>query len=272
MTSADSHSRPPNSIDEAVSSLLAALGSTTIRDVDLARAVREKIERASLDVLDLELTDLALATACELGDPAAHRALSRYAGELAPVVRSRTAHATPDDAWQLVLERVLVPRPDGPPRIALYRGEGPLGAWLRIVMTRLLYDARPRGPETADDFDVLAAAADTLGPELQAMRHEGRALLRQSLAHALAKLTSREVNLLRYRYIDNLGPTEVARIYRAHRATVTRWYDEAHTRLRLELKRAITDELRLSDSDVESLVRATWSGIDISIARMLQRP
>jgi RNA polymerase sigma-70 factor (ECF subfamily) len=79
---------------------------------------------------EVHAEDLYLACACASGAPAALEALeATLLPAVAKAIRTLDKTGTLGDEVQQVLrERLLLPRPDGPPRIAGYAGQGPLKA------------------------------------------------------------------------------------------------------------------------------------------------
>jgi RNA polymerase sigma-70 factor (ECF subfamily) len=95
--------------------------------------------------------------------------------------------------------------------------------------------------------------------------------LRESFVEALATLSTKQRNLLRYHFVDGLSAGEIARIYRAHRSSVTRWLSETKAALELEMRAGLSRRLKLSGSELDSLVRAAWSGFDVTMTRYLAK-
>lgn len=60
-------------------------------------------------------------------------------------------------------------------------------------------------------------------------------------------------------------------MYGVHRATVARWIASSHESLLRQTRKRLGQELQLPPGDLDSLMRAVQSGIEISIASILDR-
>src|SRR4029453_5873016 len=96
-----------------------------------------------VDELDEHVADLVLARAWAVGDSAALAEFERrYMPEIeAALARFRMPADEADELKQVVRERLMVGG-DGMPRLARCRGNGPLGAWVRVVAARAAIDSR----------------------------------------------------------------------------------------------------------------------------------
>jgi RNA polymerase sigma-70 factor (ECF subfamily) len=72
-------------------------------------------------------------------------------------------------------------------------------------------------------------------------------------------------------YLDGLGGDAIGRFYGGvHRSTVLRWIEAARERILGETRRLLAARLRLSSSELDSLVRLVESQLDTSILRPLR--
>lgn len=246
-------------------------------DVAFVRYVAERLapDEAVLPQLDaLVIPDMYLALGCLEGAPVALATFERrYVSSLASLCRTfRHLPVEASDVQQLVREKLLVRVGDNPPKLALYRGEGELGAWLRVVVTRLLLNLSKRQHRESPEqvFDSLIAQDD--GAESVLLRRATAEDMKAIFAEALATLSVRDRNMLRYQYVDALTAGEVAKIYRVHRATVMRWQSEIRTTLRQAMIDACARRLKLSQDQLDSLARGALTGFEMTLSRYLALP
>lgn len=234
----------------------------------LARHLPEQDGEAYLSAVHVE--DLALAHACSRGDRAALQELeTRYLAQLPHALARAVAAAPADEVVQRLRERVLVDG-SGHARIADYAGRGPLGAWLRAAAVRIAVDVvrerEGRGRESAAALDGVAAAG--ANPELALLRARYAGEFQAALQQALANLTARERNLLRFSYIDGLSVDDLGALYHVHRATASRWLARARAGILAEARRLLTERIAVTDSELDSLLREVRSQIEISLAEI----
>jgi RNA polymerase sigma-70 factor (ECF subfamily) len=87
---------------------------------------------------------------------------------------------------------------------------------------------------------------------------------------ALASLEARERTLLRMQVVDGLSLERIGVIYAVNKSTVSRWLTRAQEQLMDETKSRLRAELALSGGELESLVRAMRSGIELSVAALME--
>jgi RNA polymerase sigma-70 factor, ECF subfamily len=217
--------------------------------------------------------DVYLAFACCCGDVAAIAALeARYFGEARVVLRPFGLDA---DAVEELLQRlrlhVVVGDGVAPPRLARYSGRGRLGGWLRAALLRLALDER-RGDvarRLGTESMLEAVTADAAPADVQYLRLRHRAEFAEALEQALASLAPRQRTLLRLRYVEGVQVQRIARIYAVDRATASRQLSDARERLLRATRQRLQARLRLSESELDSLVRVVQSDLHLSLARVL---
>jgi RNA polymerase sigma-70 factor (ECF subfamily) len=101
------------------------------------------------------------------------------------------------------------------------------------------------------------------------LRQNSREQFRAAFGEAVASLTARERTLLRQHYVDRLGPGELGPLYGVHRTTALRWLEDASATLVRATRRLLSSRLRASPDDVDSLMRALGSQLDLSLRRVL---
>jgi RNA polymerase sigma-70 factor (ECF subfamily) len=247
-----------------------------LRAADAARctepALIEHVEAAiARGALASYAADLVLAYAASHGDAAA---LRRFEGEcggeiVAAARKVDRAPAFVDEIAQRVRVRLLVGDGAAPPRLASYRGTGPLRAWVAIASLRVALNAKRDDVPAADD--VLADVVDREpNPELRHMKELYRAEFRDALAAALSELPDRSRALLRLRHVDALELAEIGKLYAVHASTVSRWIADANADVASAARKRLVAKLALAPSAIDSVARMVASQLDLSIARLLR--
>lgn len=225
----------------------------------------------------IRAADLALATACARGEPAA---LARFEQELTSQTaivhgRSRGTPITLDELRQAMRDRLFVAGPGGAPRIASYLGRGDLRAWLRMVTVRYLVDvvradaARPDRP--AGDDELLDRASGGDDPELAFLKRQYRTEFRAAFEIALAALEPRDRNILRHRFLDGLEVAEVAMIYGMHRVSMSRVLGRLRDDLLAGIRREFLRRLGVGADELDSIMGLIGSQLELSLSGLLRR-
>ncbi len=215
----------------------------------------------------IQAGDLLLATAMAAGSSAAVAAFEKEMSEELSRATQVVGSGRGDDVRQILLKRLFVDEPGRKSAIAQYQGRGPLRAWVRVSVMREAYRlAEHDRPLSSQLPEGLTAPEDT---ELHYMRLLYRREFAAVFQEALATLTSRQRNLLRYAYLDGLGVEEIARLHGVHRVSASRWLSEARERLGNELRGRLRHRLKLSPSDEQGLMQLVISRPDISFGSLL---
>lgn len=233
-------------------------------------------EAGAADVDERHLADLGLASACLAGDLAAQRALDRMIrAEAQRVVGELRQPAwLADEVHQELGGRLLVAAPGATPRLASYAGAAPLGRWLGVAAMRtalnLIRGARPETP-LDDDHDVAGAI---LPPELAVVRDRYRAEVEAAVRAAFDALDSaRDRNLLRLYYLERIGLDQLGKLFGVHGSTVSRWLTALRASVLEDVRVRLSERLGLAGNyaDVDSLIRAVQSELDLTLSRLLRR-
>jgi RNA polymerase sigma-70 factor (ECF subfamily) len=242
----------------------------------IARQLEEDQEPG--EVLDsLRPGDLYLACACSLGDTLALATFDRnYMREVdIALARMRIGPPRSSDVKQLVRQRLFVGPPGQPGKIAEYAGRGDLRRWVRAVAVRTcLNDLRKGKHEVLADDDQLIAQQAIPGddPEIEYMKRTYSDQFRTAFAEALANLGAREQTLLRYHHVDGLNIDEIGAIYRVHRVTAFRWLEKAKDQLVKATLDTLRARLKLSPTELDSVLRMIRSQVHLSLIRHLGGP
>ncbi|MDQ3336214.1 MAG: hypothetical protein M4D80_13680 [Myxococcota bacterium] len=219
-------------------------------------------------------SDVYLAIALAEQNPVALRV---FEDKLVPHVdqalrRLRLPAAQKDEVRQTVRTDLLVG--EGAPKIADYMGRGELAAWLRVTTTRkalsLLRKTKAAREDVLDELLLDHMPDSTANPEQQHMREKYVAELKRAIHDAFAALEVRQRNLLRQHILDELTIDDLARLYRAHRATCARWLADARAELGKATRKRLIAALGIDRDDVDSLLRFLDSDIELSISRMMR--
>jgi RNA polymerase sigma-70 factor, ECF subfamily len=245
-------------------------------DVEFIRYAAARAQDGKLQPA-VHAADLMLAHACSRGMPSAIEAFHRVYGPVMDRVLShRQASADiADDTRQIVSERLLVgdaPRGVGP-KIADYRGSGPLKSWVASTAATTLMALRrasSRRREQAEESDQGASPLKVrLDPELEYLKDRYKAEVEQAIVHSLDQLSDRDRTLLRLHLGERLSIDVLGSMYSVNRATAARWLAAARRSLLEGARERLRSQLRLSNSECDSIVALVQSRLDISIVRRL---
>lgn len=238
----------------------------------LARLLPESQPPEALE--RLHLADVYLARACVDGLPAALAAFeARVLPEVdAAVARLKLPPASVDEVRQLIRQKMLLAHADTPGKLAAYPGTGPLAGWVRAAALWQALDLQRQrsGPVHSDDTELSLAVSPGDDPELAYLKTTYRAEFTASFTQALAALSPRQRNFLRLKYLDGLNIDQLGALYGVHRSTAARWTVSAQETLLHETRRLLAERLRLTGSQLDSMLRLISSQLDVSLGRLLR--
>jgi RNA polymerase sigma-70 factor, ECF subfamily len=265
---------PPRAEIEAILAGMVAAARTAwphlaYGERDFARDLSRKVP-AGGDVIAalsaLRASDLFLACACARGDDRALAAFDERC--LAALPRAMRKEKDLDDVLQELREKLLLGGPDRQREINDYSGRGSLAGWLRVMAVHALQKRRRRGQ--AEEQRSEAAIEDVIAdPQLEFLKRRERPRFQEAFRAALAALPMRERALLRLHYAEGLSAQQLGALHGVHRATATRWLAQARQLLLDELRRRLTESLRIDQREVSSLVRLLRSQLEISLRQAL---
>jgi RNA polymerase sigma-70 factor, ECF subfamily len=228
------------------------------------------------DAPDLEsiyLADFHLACACALGQP---KALALFDQQFLSQVGRFVAHMRPsaaqvDELRQMLRERLLVSAEGGRPRIAEYSGRGSLASWLRVAAVRMAIDlSRQKGQASYELDEERDEPGGHRDPELSYVRERYRALFEEAFRKSVALLNAEQRNLLRMHFLDGLTLDQLASFFEVNRTTITRRIVAAREAILDEVRRRVGEHLSLNAADVQSLLAAVRSHLDLSLPSFLK--
>lgn len=251
-------------LDPSAATLLASIEATTDSALPLP---------AQLDALDAG--EVWLAAACSDGDNRALRSFERtYMSVLDPALLAmELAPHQIDDVKQRVRQRLLGPGERGI-RLLEYCGQGRLRGLTKTVAIRIALDDIRQAKRKPDRRSADARTVDCLldadlGPELEAAASQHRQLVKDAFANAVAALDPRERAVLRMHLLDRASIDDIAALHDVHRATVARQLNRMREKIAARTRELLHAGLRTADVDLDSLLRAVDSRLDLSLSRVL---
>jgi RNA polymerase sigma-70 factor, ECF subfamily len=235
---------------------------------------REALAGASIE----SAGDLYLATACVHGVEGAIEAFEdAYGAEVDAALRARDrSDSAAADLRQAARERLFVGRAEGRPKLADYRGTGPLLHWLRVVLVRFRIDARRRDDRAPKETPLEPSdgglVVEDVDPELAYLKSHYRDLMQDAFADAVASLEPRERLVLRYQLVERLSTERIGAVFGVHAATARRWAASAREQLWKQTRAEIMRRLGIRKAEFESIVRLVRSELDVSVVRLLAEP
>lgn len=218
--------------------------------------------------------DLYLACGCLEGIAGAHELFEEQILVQLPqfLQRYHLDDARLAEIKQRVRERLFVGQGGQQPKLAEYAGLGPLGAWTRMVSVRVaLTQLAERQHEPLEPhqlaIETISGGSD---PELTYLQSQYQEQFRTALSQAVASLTSEQRNLLRLHLFDGLSIDKLGALFHVHRATAARWLQAAREQVLTATRRNLQEALKLSGSEVDSLVRVMSSQLDLSLSRLFR--
>jgi RNA polymerase sigma-70 factor (ECF subfamily) len=254
----------------------------TSLDTDMFAAARARWPDVDFGSVDLERVrgadpahrvELLLALACLARDASALRHFEReFLAEVLPVARRLMRdEAAQHELLQLTRLRLLVS--DGRPRLAEYAGRGSLGGWVKAVATRLGLNelkALARTEAREEPVEQLPEVDLEQDPTLLVLRERHREDFTAALRTGWARLTAQQRTVLQMNLLDGVSIDRIGAVFGAHRATAARWLEKARADLLDATRAALAERLSLSPNELESLLRAVGSQLDVSVRSIMR--
>jgi len=239
----------------------------------IARRLAPDAPERSLEALHSD--DLYLACGCAAGDPAA---LAGFEAACAAVIARAVAStgvspADRADLGQIIRQRLLVaPGSGDAPRIATYSARGSLRAWTRVVATREAARMLPRAHRelAAGDDELAARIGGDDDPEIGYLKRLYRDEFRRAFHAAVEALDDRDRLLLRQHALDGLSIDQLAELHGVHRSTAARQVRLARDAVLAGTQRALLRRLRLTRSELASVMRLIASQLDVTLPLALR--
>ncbi|HKQ05086.1 MAG TPA: sigma-70 family RNA polymerase sigma factor [Blastocatellia bacterium] len=207
----------------------------------------------------LHTGDLYLAMACAQASEAAWRRFSLLYQQPAREVARRIipSRSQADELADSAMGHVFLPDTAGRCRIASFDGRSSLGFWLAVVVKRLSLKERQRGGnrlEQLSDHVELIDDQSLARMEAGVRRARYRRLIHQALPQLSAKLSARELLIVRLHYLEGLKASEIARLLDVNRSSITRQLERTHGKLKNEIITGLRTQNRLTFAAVEECI------------------
>ena len=222
----------------------------------------------------LHVEDLYLACACVHGDAVAIGQLEHQFGPQFPLFLAslRQSEDFVNEVMQRVREKLLVARGDTPGKLAEYRGSGPLGGWLRVVVVRTARDLlRVADPPRAH---ASAPPEQHVGPdpEVGYLKRRCAAQLAQAFHETLATLDVDERAMLSLTFLDGLSSGAIGKMYGVDGSTVRRRLQALRERILARTRELLAETLGADAREVDSLIDFVRSRVDLDLSEILRSP
>jgi RNA polymerase sigma-70 factor, ECF subfamily len=223
----------------------------------------------------LQIEDLYLVCACLSGNAAALALFDEHFLAHVPdfVARIRpTAEFAQEVRQNLRIRLFLREGAQDSPRLASYRGSGPLGGWVRVAAIRVARNLvrgqrKSADRQAADEFPLDTKRTD---PELRFLAEHYRPALRAAFRDTLESLSTRERNVLRLYFLDGMTSEAIGTMYGSHGSTVRLWIKQARQGILEHTCERLAAELELPREDVHSLIALLRSRLDVSLSAFLK--
>lgn len=216
----------------------------------------------------LRAEELYLALACGQGSAAAIGAFeAEHFPELPSLVlriRGGAGSVDLDELRQQLRERLFV----GPsPKILEYTGAGELKNWFRVAVVRLALNLVTRGAPASEGEDeelLLALPSSDEDPELVQIRRLYQPQFEDAFREGVRALPVAERTLLKQWFVDGASIDVLALVLGVHRATVARRLSAARRLLMEEVRGALVRRLKVTDGELDSLMRLLRSQLQLT--------
>jgi RNA polymerase sigma-70 factor (ECF subfamily) len=241
--------------------------------VDPSRFAAHVGERTTDALPPLALAaDLYLACACAAGSSAAIAAFQRaFRDGVAGVVRRTDPSPTfVDDVMQALNVRLFVKTAEAAPAIEQYAGRASLRGWVLTAAKRTALNLRrAKGDQPHEDIDSgVRELGSAAGPELALLKARYKAEFEESLRVGLATLSDRDRSLLVLHLVNGLTLAQLAPMNGVSITTAFRWLAAAREALFEATRAALTERLRVTPSEYESILALVRSQLDVSIIQL----
>jgi RNA polymerase sigma-70 factor len=246
-------------VDVSESSFVAYVATRLRRGPDI---------EAALSLMNVP--DLYICCACVSRVPGAAEALERrYFGEIASALRKvQGSRLMLEEVTQSVRESLFLPREGRDPQLSAYQGVGPLRRWVRIIALRAGFKAlrsEQRLDETEpDEVERLSGPLAESDIELLHLRALYTREVKGALEDAIRSLKPDERELLRRYYFQDLGVVQLGELLGVHHTSISYRLGKARSKVLSATRRALMAKLNIGRAELDSLIRAIRSQVDVS--------
>lgn len=173
-----------------------------------------------------------------------------------------------DEIRQRVLALLFVGSSSGAPRMLQYKGQGPLGAWLRTTSKRLALRlaSTNRANRLLPEEALANELADACDQELALLRTHYSKLFREALVGALRELPPRERSLLQLSLVGGISTVRIAKMYHLNQSTISRQLQRAASKTFENVRQKLQTELGMASTELESLLAIVRSHIEMTLS------
>jgi RNA polymerase sigma-70 factor, ECF subfamily len=162
------------------------------------------------------------------------------------------------------LRHALLVADSEPPRIIRFAGRGDMRRWVRVMAVRdALALTRASRRVTGDEALEDAVATDD-NPEVQYLKRRYRDEFATAFGQAVERLSHRDRLLLRQHFLDGVTVGRLAELHRVHRATATRWLDDARTAVLTATREILMARLDVAPAELDSIMRLIGSQLAVN--------
>lgn len=229
-------------------------------------------------LLALRAGDLYLVCALGLGQP---MALAAFETEYMPEVRRTLLRLDiPDSMISDIIQALychLLERQNAPQGVIVprrgYAGRGELKGWLCACAVHQAgrIHKRDRREVALDQASALVLPAESNRTELALLAEEMKQLFESAFRDAVATLTSRERNLLRYHFLSGLSIDQIGTLYNVHRATAARWVVQARERLASLTRKRFLLAAPMHAESFAKIMELIRSQLSLNLANLLKQ-
>jgi RNA polymerase sigma-70 factor (ECF subfamily) len=226
------------------------------------------------DLASLRAGELHLVCAYALGIPGASQAIEeRYVPRVeAALARIGTPAVTAADVLQELRARLVEMRAPRAGRKG-YAGRGDLAAWLCVAAVREAGKRRERQKRERpiQESEAMLLASPDPDPELALAFRTYKIELEEAFREALAELSQRERNVLRYHFVEGLSIDQLGAVYGVHRATAARWITRARDALCMRTRELFTQRVSLSQAGFQRMLCLLESQLSVRLGEVAPR-
>jgi RNA polymerase sigma-70 factor, ECF subfamily len=258
-----------SALDAQLSTARSALPEQPLGAAEFVRYLAERLPEGVPVVESLprvRTADLRLAFECAQGQAAA---LHRLDTDFLSQVRVRGASAEHrEEVLQQLRTRLLVAEPGQLSKLAQYRGEGPLLAWLQLSAVRLALEIARKQPSAELQRRAFSDPDLVVDPELDFLKLRYAEHFQRCLDRALGELETGDAALLKLCYLNQTPPSALAGMYGVSTRTVQRRIAEVRERILGLTRGFLQAELSLEPNELDSLLALVQSRLHLSLRRL----
>lgn len=245
----------------------------TLAPEAFARALGERRSSREFLLDEVFSGDFFLAVAALAGDRVALRTFEETG--IRPLYGALRRGGAPGDVTEEVVrtvrESMFLGTPRRPPKLAIYTGQVPLLAWLRVVAQRelLTFLRKQKREVPTSELEELGRAVAQRTPELVALERVDKTRFEAALQAAMKNLEADERRILHWHLKEGLGIDDIAPRLGVHRATAARMLTRVRKRLFDGVRADLRKTHRMGSASIDSLCAHMAADLDLTLSRIL---